>query len=231
MTQPQLVLCTEVADRLCLLWVKLFGQYFKIFFSRIFVIQVRQTKVVQPVLVHNWRIIFSHEQHRVLNETSGWVPGLEFIDPGQDFIRIVPHRPDFIEIAHEELGPLFVLAKENDLSNSSLAIHVRKVILKQWSSTDYDNDIVGIDFIKLILETADWTELLDAFEIGLEYFKVFAILIIVNSGIDPEKSHVISASVKLDFGELFENEELLVFLELVGSLGAWIAREVPVAGC
>jgi hypothetical protein len=112
------------------LWVKLFGQYFKIFFSRIFVIQVRQTKVVQPVLVHNWSIIFSHEQHRVLNETSGWVPGLEFIDPGQDFGRSVPHRPDFIEIAHEEFGPFLVLAEENNLSNSSLAIHVCKVIFR-----------------------------------------------------------------------------------------------------
>jgi hypothetical protein len=47
------------------------------------------------------------------------------------------------------------LTEEDDLSNSSFIVHEFDIFIRQGGCTDDNDNVVGIDLIELVLETAE----------------------------------------------------------------------------
>lgn len=114
---------------------------------------------------------------------------LDFFDFLQNLCRVVPYKANLVEVAHEQFGPFFVLTKQNDLGNSLLSLQVLIVLVwKGGGADDYDY-AVGVDRMKLAFQGTQRAEFFYG-ELFLEEFKIFAVFVIVDSGVYPEKDHV-----------------------------------------
>lgn len=115
--------------------------------------------------------------------------GLDFLDFLQDLCRVIPYTANLVEVTHEQFGTLFVLAEQDDLGNSLLSLQVFIVLVwKGGGADDYDY-AVGIDRMKLAFQGTQRAELFYG-ELFLEEFKIFAVFVVVDSGVYPEKDHV-----------------------------------------